>query len=252
MPLPLPEAPVADRRLVLFDIDGTLLSAAGVSASAIRDALLERFGTAGPLDDYDYSGKTDPQIVRELMRGAGQDDATIEDRMASTLALYLRLLAERLRPEHVRAKPGVVDLVCALAADPRVTLGLLTGNLEPGARLKVEPLGLNGHFPFGAYGSDHEDRHRLPRVAVERALAHTGHRFEGKRVVIVGDSIHDVRCGQSLGVRAVAVATGRTSAEVLAREGPDALLADCTDVAAGLRAVLGQGDLRHHDGKRRP
>ena len=119
----------------------------------------------------------------------------------------------------MRAKPGVVDLVQALARDPRVTLALLTGNLEPGARLKVEPLGLNHHFPFGAFGSDHEDRYRLPPVAVERARAHTGHAFSGKRVVIVGDSIHDVRCGRSLGVRAVAVATGVTSAETLRGRG---------------------------------
>ena len=148
-------------------------------------------------------------------------------------------LRERLRPEHVSAKPGVVAVVRALAEDPRVTLGLLTGNLEPGARLKVEPLGLNEHFPFGAYGSDHEHRHLLPAVAVARALVHTGHRFLGKRVVIVGDSIHDVRCGRSLGVRAVAVATGKTAAATLAAEDPDALLEDCSDLDRALWAVLG-------------
>lgn len=228
-----------ERRLVLFDIDGTLLSAAGASAAALREALLAHFGSTGPLEDYDYSGKTDPQIVRELMRGAGFEDAVIDERMGEVLALYLRLIAERLRPEHVRPKPGVVDLVLALARDPRVTLGLLTGNLEPGARLKVEPLGLNHHFPFGAFGSDHEDRYRLPPVAVERARAHTGNVFAGKRVVIVGDSIHDVRCGRSLGVRAVAVATGMTSVDTLLAEEPDALLADCADLEEGLRAVLG-------------
>lgn len=227
-----------ERRLVLFDIDGTLLSAAGVSASALREALLEYFGTEGPLSGYDYSGKTDPQIVRELMRGAGFDGAAIEERLADVLGSYLRRLRERLRPEHVRAKPGVVAVVEALARDPRVTLGLLTGNLEAGARLKIEPLGLNGHFPFGAYGSDHEDRHHLPAVAVERARAHTGHRFAGKRVVIVGDSIHDVRCGRSLGVRAVAVATGVTTAGTLAAEDPDALLEDCSDLERALRAIV--------------
>ena len=228
-----------DRRLVLFDIDGTLLSAAGVSATALREALVEHFGTEGTLLGYDYSGKTDPQIVRELMRGAGFDEEAIGSRMEMALAGYLRRLRERLRPDHVTAKPGVVAVVRALAADPGVTLGLLTGNLEAGARIKVEPLGLNEMFPFGAYGSDHEDRHRLPAVAVERALAHTGHRFQGKRVVIVGDSIHDVRCGRSLGVRAVAVATGLTSSATLAAEEPDALLADCSDLDVALRAVLG-------------
>jgi phosphoglycolate phosphatase len=227
------------RSLVLFDIDGTLLSAAGVSASALRESLHLCFGTEGTLAGYDYSGKTDPQIVRELMAEAGFELPLIRQRMAATLSEYLRRLQERLRPEHVREKPGMVALVKALANEPGVTLGLLTGNIEAGARLKIEPLGLNGHFPFGAFGSDHEDRHSLPALAVDRAFAHTGHRFGGKRIVIVGDSIHDVRCGQSLGVRAVAVATGVTSAETLAAEKPDALLADCSDLDCALRAVLG-------------
>jgi phosphoglycolate phosphatase-like HAD superfamily hydrolase len=228
-----------ERRLVLFDIDGTLLSAAGVSAAALRHALLAHFASEGALAGYDYSGKTDPQIVRELMRAAGHDDPAIDERMEATLATYLRTLEARLRPEHVRPKPGVVDLVAALARDPRVTLALLTGNLERGARLKVEPLGLNRHFPFGAYGSDHEHRHELPAIAVERALRHTGHHFLGKCVVIVGDSVHDVRCGRSLGVRAVAVATGITTPETLEAERPDALLPDFADLERGLLAILG-------------
>jgi len=231
--------PASERRLVLFDIDGTLLSAAGVSASALGEALRRHFGTEGGIEGYDYSGKTDPQIVRELMRPAGFDEAVIEKRMGATLVSYVGLLRARLRPEHVRPKPGMSALVLALAGDPRVALGLLTGNVEPGARLKLEPMGLNGHFPFGAFGSDHEDRHLLPALAVERARALTGHFFEGKRVVIVGDSIHDVRCGRSIGVRAVAVATGHTRPDVLRAEKPDALLPDCSDLEQALRAVLG-------------
>ena len=201
----------------------------GVSAAALKEALVEHFGTEGSLPGYDYSGKTDPQIVRELMRGAGFDDAAIGARMARRpRRRTLRRLRERCGPSTCAPSPGWWPWSAPSRRIPRVTLGLLTGNLEAGARLKVEPLGLNAHFPFGAYGSDHEDRHQLPAVAVERALAHTGHRFLGKRVVIVGDSIHDVRCGRSLGVRAVAVATGLTTATTLAAEEPDALLEDCS------------------------
>jgi len=228
------------RRLVLFDIDGTLLSAGGVSSQAMRDALVAAFGTAGPADEYDYSGKTDPQIVRDLMRAAGFSDAAIDGRMTAVLADYRARFDRGLRPEHVRAKPGVTAVVEALAADARVTLALLTGNLEPCARAKLAPLGLNPRFPFGAYGSDHEDRYRLPTLAVTRALAHTGTSFSGKTVVIVGDSIHDVLCGRALGVRAVAVATGRTPPERLAREGPDALLDDLGDTRRALEEILGE------------
>ena len=227
------------RRLVLFDIDGTLLSAGGVSSRAMVDALVAGFGTAGAADDYDYSGKTDPQIVRDLLRGAGIPDERIDAGMTAVLADYESRLGALLRPEHVRAKPGVEAVVDALAADTRVTLALLTGNIEPCARAKLAPLGLNRHFPFGAYGSDHEDRYRLPSVAVARATAHTGSAFSGEEVVIIGDSIHDVLCGKSLGVRAVAVATGRTSRERLAVERPHALLDDLSDTPAALDQILG-------------
>jgi phosphoglycolate phosphatase-like HAD superfamily hydrolase len=228
------------RWLVLFDIDGTLLSAGGVSGRALKEALAATFGTTGAADDYDYSGKTDPQIVRDLMRDVGFADEAIDARMAAALEDYRERLRRSLRPEHVRAKPGVGAVVDALSGDDRVSLGLLTGNIEPCARAKLEPLGLNPRFPFGAYGSDHEDRYRLPAVAVTRAEKHTGTAFAGKEVVIVGDSVHDVLCGRALGVRAVAVATGRTPRSRLLQEGPDALLDDLGDTARALEGILGE------------
>lgn len=227
------------RRLVLFDIDGTLLSATGISARCLGEALVEVFGESGPMEGYDYSGKTDPQIVRELMHAAGRDDAEIERRRPGTLASYARRLADTLRAEHVRVKPGIHALVSALEASEGVRLGLLTGNLEACARTKLQPPGLNGSFGFGAYGSDHEDRYRLPELALERARAATGIAFRGADVVIVGDSVHDVLCGRSLGVRAVAVATGRTPAAVLEAAGPEATLDDFSDTARALHAILG-------------
>ena len=226
-------------RLVLFDIDGTLLSAGGISARALEAALVETFGTAGPAAGYDYSGKTDPQIVRELMRGAGLEDGAIEALRPLALERYARRLAEWLKPEHVRPKPGVLELLESLAGEAGVRLGLLTGNLEPCARLKLEPIAANRFFGFGAYGSDNEDRYRLPAVALARAREATGIAFAGEDTVIVGDSVHDVRCGRALGVRAVAVSTGWTSAAELARAGPDALVGDFSDTAAARRAILG-------------
>jgi phosphoglycolate phosphatase-like HAD superfamily hydrolase len=224
---------------VLFDIDGTLLSSGRVSGRAFEDALLEVFGTVGDAEHYDYSGKTDRQILRDLMRGAGFPDREIDARMDRVMDRYSALLRERLRPEHVQAKPGVAALVEALARDSRVTLGLLTGNLEPNARIKLEPLGVNPYFPFGAFGSDHEDRRRLPALAVDRAQEAVGVRFQGKSVVIVGDSVYDVLCGRHLGVRAVAVATGRTTVEELRRVRADVVLPSFADREESLRAILG-------------
>jgi phosphoglycolate phosphatase len=227
------------RRLVLFDIDGTLLSAGGVSARALEVALVETFGTAGPTAGYDYSGKTDPQIVRELMRGAGFSDRAIEQGRPRALARYRDRLAEWIRPADVTPKPGILALLGVLEREPGVRLGLLTGNLEPCARLKLEPIGTNRYFAFGAFGSDHEDRYLLAPVALARAREATGIAFEGPETVIVGDSVHDVLCGRGVGVRAVAVATGKTAPRVLAEAGPDALLADCSDTDAARCAILG-------------
>jgi phosphoglycolate phosphatase len=228
---------VTRRRLVLFDIDGTLLSARG-PVQALADATLEITGRAAPIDGYELSGKTDPQITRDLLLLAGLAPPDVESALPLVLDRYRMLLEERLRPEDVVDKPGAVALVEALARDTSVTLGLLTGNLEPCARVKLAPLGLNHHFPFGAYGSDHADRYCLSEVAVRRAREHTGHDFVGPDVIVLGDSIHDVLCGRSIGVRAVAVATGRTTKEQLAAASPDALLDDLSDTEAALAALL--------------
>jgi phosphoglycolate phosphatase-like HAD superfamily hydrolase len=232
-------------RLVLFDIDGTLLSAGRVARDSILRALETAFGWKAPpssehqdREKYDFSGKTDPQIVRELVIediGRERFDAGLAD----ALRLYLEELERGLLPGTVVPKPGIPALLARLAAEERVTLGLLTGNLEAGARLKLTPPDFNRYFPFGAFGSDSADRYQLPDVAVGRALARTGRRFSGKSVVIVWDSIHDVACGRAMGVRAVGVATGFTSLERLGAEKPDALLADFSDTERAMEAILG-------------
>jgi phosphoglycolate phosphatase len=230
-------------RLVLFDIDGTLISAGRVARDAILRSLKESFDWAYTPDHedrgkFDFSGKTDPQIVRELvLEHVGRD--RFERGLPRALETYLAELERQLVPGTVVPKPGIAALLAKLAADPRVTLGLLTGNLERGARLKLAPPDFNRYFPFGAYGSDSSDRYQLPPIAVERAFEKTGRRFTGKSVVIVGDSIHDVACGRALGVRAVAVATGITSPERLAAERPDALFESFAETDRAFAAIVG-------------
>jgi len=229
-------------KLILFDIDGTLLSAGRVARESVLAALTREYGWQPQPEHqdrrrFDFSGKTDPQIVRELVADVvGRQ--RFEEGLARALQLYLEELAERLTPGTIVTKPGIAELLARLASDPRVTLALLTGNLERGARLKLEPPNLNRYFPFGAFGSDSADRYELPSIALERAFDRTGRTHRGKSIVIVGDSIHDVLCGRSLGVRAVAVATGPTGAERLAAENPDALLESFADVERSLEAIL--------------
>lgn len=228
-----------DGVLVLFDIDGTLLSAGRAARESVLAALSRVYGWAASNGrSHDFSGKTDPQIVRELVEETvGKERCSAL--LPAALEAYLEEFARRLSPEAVVLKPGVAELLPRLAARSGVTLGLLTGNLERGARLKLEPPGFNRYFPFGAFGSDSPDRYRLPAIAVERARARTGRLFSGKEIVIVGDSVHDVACGRSLGVRAVAVATGPTPFERLEAEAPDTLLESFTDVEAAEKAILG-------------
>ncbi len=225
-------------RLVLFDIDGTLLSAGRAARESVLTALREVYGWSGSADSHDFSGKTDPQIIRELIVDA-VGDARCEAQLARALDVYLEELSRRLTPEAVVAKPGVRELLERLAAEPGVTLALLTGNLEPGARLKLEPPGFNSYFPFGAFGSDSADRYELPAIAVARARERTGIDFSGKSIVVIGDSVHDVGCGKSLGVRTVAVATGPTPAERLAAQKPDVLFESFADVDRAAEAILG-------------
>ena len=225
-------------RLILFDIDGTLLSAGRAARESILAALRAVLGWEGTADGNDFSGKTDPQILRELVEksvGPERFDATL----APVLDRYVEELRTRLRPEAVVPKPGVPELLERLAREPKVVLGLLTGNIERGARLKLGPPDFNRFFPFGAFGDDSADRYCLPAVAIARARDRTGRDFAGESVVIVGDSVHDVGCGRPLGARTVAVATGPTSVERLAAERPHALFRDFSDVAAAAEAILG-------------
>jgi phosphoglycolate phosphatase len=224
-------------KLILFDIDGTLLSAGRAARESILASLTAVFAWKGSGEGHDFSGKTDPQIVRELVAETVGPER-FEEGLTRALEAYLEELARRLTPELVVPKPGVAQLLERLSVEANVTLALLTGNLERGARLKLDPPDFNRYFPFGAFGSDSPDRYRLPTIALERARAHTGQVFSGKSVVIVGDSIHDVLCGRDLGVKAVAVATGPTRLERLAAEKPDVVLESFQDVERGLEAIL--------------
>lgn len=229
------------RRLVLFDIDGTILSTNGAAKRAFRRAMRETYGTAGPIDSYDFSGKTDPQIARDLLRAAGLGDPEIDARTDTLWRRYLRQLKRIFRrPDHrTTLLPGVATLLDAMDARTEDALmGLLTGNIRPGARLKLASVGLDGRFRTGAFGSDCERRDGLPSVAVRRARELTGREFDGDEIVIIGDTPHDVTCGAALGVRAVGVATGRHDAAALAAAGADVVLPDLADTDRALAALL--------------
>ena len=228
-------------KLVLFDIDGTILWSDGAGRRAMQRALTSAFGTSGDAS-YRYDGKTDMQIVRDLMRNEGYSDALIDARMNALLDEYVSSLHEELRSGaiHIERFGGVVELIEALEARPDRRVGLLTGNIEVGAGAKLRAVGLDpGRFRINAFGSDHEVRGELPAIAQRRAREELGLHVEGDAIVIIGDTPADIECGRAIGARAIGVATGRYSVEDLAAHNPFAVFPDLADTAAVMRAIDG-------------
>ena len=233
----LREAPSPGRheRLLLFDIDGTLVDCGPQVRPVFAQALVDVFGTAGACNRYDFAGKTDPGIVLDLMTAAGIPEEEVRRLLPEIRRIYLNRLEGALNRQGMRLLPGVSDLLERQASRPDLALALLTGNWEPGARTKLSRFDLNRFFAFGAFGCDGADRAELPPVALERAEAWIGRSFQPGEVLIIGDSLHDVACARAHGIPCLAVATGRTPAEALSAAGADW-------VAPDLPAALGMID----------
>jgi len=225
-------------RLVLFDIDGTLLSGGRAARTVFAGALTEVFGTCGDVETFAFEGKLDPMIVRELLLAAGVPEETVLSRRAEALALYLDRLESALAAERPVLKPGVAAVLDGVARSGGAVQALLTGNVERGARIKLSAVGLWERFAFGAFGDEAPRREDLGPVALEKAHR-LGHAFTGTDCVVVGDAPQDVACALALGARIVAVATGKTPAERLAQAGAHVVLPDLSDTSRALEAILG-------------
>jgi phosphoglycolate phosphatase len=227
-------------RLLLFDIDGTLVHTSGAGRRAIDAALRDLYGWNDPTAGLAFGGMTDPLIVREVFLRRGLAAEQVAEAMPRLVPIYLRHLERELEVGRAgcRALPGVRELVLALCGRQRECLvALLTGNVEGGARLKLAACDLWGpYFRFGAYGDDGARRVDLLPVALRRARA-LG--VEPREVVIIGDTPADIEVARAHGAIAVAVATGASSKDELARHAPDALVDDLADLQAAMRLLLG-------------
>ncbi len=229
------------KKLVLFDIDGTLLWSDGAGRSAIREALLAEMGTTGPIDGFRFDGKTDPQIVQQLLSAVGHPDAESETHISKVCKRYTSLLASELVAEdrQIKVFDGVSELLDLLDDRDDAVLGLLTGNVEVGAVLKLRAAGIDPErFVVGAYGSDAAHRPDLPGIAARRAGDVLGETPRGDQVVIIGDTPADVTCGTEIGARAIAVATGSYSVSDLATAGAFATFSSFADPAPVVEAIF--------------
>jgi phosphoglycolate phosphatase len=216
--------------LLLWDIDGTLLSSSGAGLRALRSALQSTFSISGSLDGIEFAGRTDPWIIRQIFQkfDLPLDDATYRRYFDA----YIGFLPGEMQQGTARVLPGVRERLAEAAARPHVTQGLLTGNQRQGARVKLEHHGLWDHFPFGAFADDHEIRNELGPHALRRAKEHRGYSFSPHRTWIIGDTPHDIACGRAIGARTLAVATGHCEPEVLRSHQPDGMLTDLADAEA--------------------
>jgi phosphoglycolate phosphatase len=219
-------------KVLLFDIDGTLVHTGGAGKRSFVDALRAGFDVDAALDGVAFAGQTDPMIIREFFLRHGIELSTRNFHVF--FEHYLRCLQKNVLTSKGHVKPGVQQIleICqnGNGTSRQFRTGLLTGNIEAGARIKLNQFDLWRYFELGAFGNDHEDRNEIARIARDRALAHFGNRLAPEDIVVIGDTPRDIQCGKSIGARTLAVATGPHSVAELRSVGPSLALQDLSDV----------------------
>ncbi len=227
-------------RLLLFDIDGTLIKGDQAGRLAMGAALEQMFGTKGSLDSYQMAGKTDMRIMTDLLGEVGVDPLEIQRRLPEFFVLMAEFAQEIYPTRNMMACPGIASLLVQLRDRDSAMVGLLTGNARSTAPLKLEAAGIDpSQFVVGAYGSEDLDRNSLPNIALRRANELTTELITSDNAVVIGDTPADVQCARAGKTRAVAVASGWHSASTLSLYQPDYLFADLSDTEAVLQVLLG-------------
>lgn len=221
-----------DLTAVLFDIDGTLLDMLGIGRQSFIRALETAFGIRDNLDYISFSGNTDLNVLQQVMTRHGRPvTAEVLDRFHEALPAELTAAAHEAR---LVLFPGVRQLLERLSADPDVILGLVTGNIEACAWIKLQQFDLHSHFVLGAFGNEHADRNEIARLALQRVRSRLAPGQAIRGCFLVGDTPNDINAAHAIGAVAVAVATGKHSKESLTAAGADVVLADLSDTACVL------------------
>ncbi|HJX24547.1 MAG TPA: HAD hydrolase-like protein [Chthoniobacterales bacterium] len=225
-----------NKRLLLFDIDGTLVSTGGAGVRALKLVIEKRYGVHDDLHDIEIAGRTDSGIAASILKKYGTNETN--GKVTDFLDEYIGFLQQTVSTTDGQVLPGMSEILTRMKTRPDRVLGLLTGNIKRGAELKLQHYGLWDFFEFGAFADDHHDRNQLGEFARARAKEKHGHDFDAAQIDVIGDTGHDVACGKAFGARTVAIATGSWSREQLAAHKPDFLFDDLANVGEVMR-VLG-------------
>ncbi len=227
------------QKLLLFDIDGTLIRSNGAGRLTLAYALEKLYGSSGPLESYNMSGKTDPRIISDLLTAMGVAAKEIKQQLPSIYELMAEHGQKVFQEKEMTPCPGIPELLQQLANREDVLLGLLTGNSQLTAPLKLSAAGIDPlQFKVGAYGSDALDRNELPAIGMARANQLTGAGFNGNNTIIIGDTPADVLCARAGKATAVAVASGWHAASTLAEYHPDFLFDNFSETEQVLAAFF--------------
>jgi phosphoglycolate phosphatase-like HAD superfamily hydrolase len=207
-------------KLLLFDIDQTLINSGGAGLRALDRACLQLFGIPNAMQNIHPHGKTDPAIAREIFRVRLNQTTPANGQIESILEAYLSFLKEevRLSPNY-RVLPGIISVLDESLSRKDIMLGLATGNVELGARIKLDRGELNPYFTFGGFGSDSEDRTELVRRAAGKAAVRSGAPISSSETYVIGDTPLDIDAGKRAGFKTIGVATGSYSIEELMDSG---------------------------------
>lgn len=223
------------KKLVLWDIDGTLIRTNRAGIAALVEAFARLHGRPPDMEQVDVAGRTDRWIIARMLEAHGLSPST--ENVHAILEGYLQLLQGEISTRPGLVLPGIIDLLSTLHARDDVVQGLLTGNVERGARIKLEHYRVWHYFAFGAFGDDSPVRNDLGPHAVRRAEERHAVTFTPDRIYVIGDTPHDIECGKVIGARTIAVATGGFSLAELQSHTPTAAFADFADTRAFLRVL---------------
>ncbi len=218
-------------KLLLFDIDGTLLRTNGAGSRAVQKAFERVHGLDIAIEAIDFAGKTDPLILKEIYKNELDREHSVEE-AREIYRHYIYHLREEIKTAEITVMPGVRELLQLLSQREDLALGVATGNIEEGAYIKLTKANLETHFSFGGFGSDSEIREELVRRAIERAHAHTNHKGVFEETYVIGDTPFDINHGRAAGALTVAVSTGSYTKMELSEHKPDYLYDDLTDIGS--------------------